>query len=256
MSQLLQVDAGKKNEILATAIEKAMICVLTRRTQDGWQTFKSKLLADPYDGERLLIETPRAHGNGADITFTNGERFGVTFRRGHKKCMFASAIVSQGIGSFEVGEAEIPYIELQWPEMLQELQRRAYYRVSPTGRAVRVRFWAGGVIARANAESDSQSSGVVTGILQDISAGGMRVCTTDVAPDDFTDGEPVGCAFTPKPRGETLILDAVFRHYQPTSGGASIGLQFVGFEATERGRDMLAKLARVVTDYQRRQARD
>ncbi len=252
MEKLIVISDARKDEIILQAIEKLTPCVLTRRRQRGWQLSKSRLVGGNAAEGRLLLSA----GEGSELAdqddFAAGEQVGVTFRRGHKKCLCATTVIGYTI--MDGGGEQLPCVELVWPDGIQELQRRVYYRAEPPGRRIHVRFWPGGIAARADAERDG--CGVMSGVLLDLSAGGMRIKTTDVAPDAFIEGDPVGCAFSPKPRGETLILDGAFRHYQPDDDGVcSIGVQFVGLEATERGRETLAMLARVVTDFQRTRSR-
>ena len=135
----------------------------------------------------------------------------MTFRRGHKKCMFSTTVISgQDL------PAESKQVALAWPQTIQELQRRAYQRAKP-GRRVRVRFWQGGVAARASVEEEGV--GIMDGTLLDLSAGGMRIIVGESQSRFFKDGDSVGCALTAKPRGQTFVLDAVFRHEQSESDG-------------------------------------
>jgi hypothetical protein len=203
---------------------------------------------------RIIVASPAEAGGDSTQTLGAGERIGLSFRRGHKKCMCATTVVGHTLCDTETPGIRAACLELQWPQTLQELQRRVYYRVTPPGKPVLIRLWRGGVVARPNAEQ--QPRGIVTGTMLDLSAGGVRVVSTDVDPEMFTEGESIGCAFTPKARGETFVLDAIFRHFlRDAQGQMSFGLQFVGLEATDRGRKMLSSLARVVTDFQRENAR-
>ena len=254
MEKLVYVEEARKNEIVAAAIEQKMPVVISGRCPAGWRPYKSKFRFGGAVVGRLLLAPPQRTGDEDPRSFVPGERVGVTFRRGHKKCMFSTIVLGQG--PVELGEpgSAVECVELQWPQALQELQRRVYYRAAPPGRRVHVRFWPGGVRKRAEAEHGSR--GVLSGILMDLSAGGMRIMTTEVSADTFVEGDTIGCAFAPKPRGQTLVLDAVFRHLQAEENGAySVGAQFVGLETSERGRKTLAGLATIVTDYQRGQAR-
>lgn len=254
MEKLIYVEESRKNEILVSAIEKEMPCVLTRRSARGWQPCKTHFVA-PADGVgRVLISA----GEDSDLVggpaLAAGERVGVTFRRGHKKCMCATIVLDARVEVASAAGGSATCVELQWPDALQELQRRVYHRATPPGRRVHVRFWAGGVAARADV--DAGNGKVLGGVMLDLSAGGISILTTDVAPDDFAEGDAVGCAFAPKPRGDTLVLDATFRHLErQADGGMAMGLQFVGLETSERGRQMLSLLAGIVTDYQRGHAR-
>lgn len=254
MEKLIYVEEARKNEIIAGAMEREAPCVVTRRRVAGWKPFKSRFLYGDAVVGRLLVAPPSNAPGAEPSKLRPGERVGVTFRRGHKKCMFATIVLAQESLELAEGDTAAECVELQWPEALQELQRRVYYRATPVGRRVHVRFWPGGVSGRAEAEKTDR--GILSGVLQDLSAGGMRILTTDVSADTFAEGDAIGCAFAPRPRADALVLDAIFRHLRPEDEGTcSVGVQFVGLETSERGRNTLADLARLVTDYQRAHAR-
>ncbi|HRX85112.1 MAG TPA: PilZ domain-containing protein [Phycisphaerae bacterium] len=254
MEKLIYVDEARKNEIVVSSIEKEIPCVLTRRSERGWQPYKSHFVAAPGEVGRMFISADEGSTLGDAPALVSGERVGLTFRRGHKKCMCATMVLDPALDVPAAGQRLMKCVELQWPDALQELQRRVYHRATPPGRRVHVRFWPGGVAARAAVEAGEGK--ILGGMMLDLSAGGISILTTDVAPDSFVEGDAIGCAFAPKPRGEMLVLDATFRHLErQKDGGMALGLQFVGLETSERGRQMLSLLAGVVTDYQRGHAR-
>jgi c-di-GMP-binding flagellar brake protein YcgR len=252
MQGLLCVEESRKNELIAEAIDRQTLCVISARHADGWWTGKSRFVAGPSVVGRMLIELPPEATAGDILAFSPGEKLGISFRKGPKKGMFSTVVLGRERIADEEAGAPVGGIEGQWPDALQEFQRRVYYRAVPPGRRIPVRLWPGGVAARKDVESAGQ--GVWSGTLWDLSAGGLRVLTDKVAGETFIEGERVGCSFTPRPRGETFVLDCLFRHQQAEHEGVtSVGLQFVGLEATEEGRLTLAKLARVVTEFQRGQ---
>jgi hypothetical protein len=61
----------------------------------------------------------------------------------------------------------------------------------------------------------------------------------------------VGVRFTPMPYETPLMFTAQVRNVLPTAGrdGLCLGLQIVGLEASEEGREVLARLAAVVDRY-------
>ena len=248
MKPLLAVDTQKKNDILAHAIDRGQFCVVTSREDGAWRSAKTKFVKAEDAPDRLFIEAVDAGGDHA-LSYLSGELVGVNFRRGHRKCLFATTVL--GTTSIEgADESLVNVVELDWPESMQEMQRRAFQRAVPTGHHVSVRFWEGGIAGRKEAEHESR--GIRTGTLVDLSAGGMRILSADVAPDTFEDGDTIGFSFRPKSRGETIVIDGVFRHLQLTVDGlASIGIQFIGLECTPEGRDLLAVLADVVAEYNR-----
>ena len=254
MEKLINIDEARKNDIVAASIEKQMPCVLTRRTTQGWCPSKSHFLASPDTVGRLFLSAASGTGLHGCAPLVPGERVGLTFRRGHKKCMCATIVLDSNTDVANGDGERVPCVELQWPEALQELQRRVYHRATPPGRRIHVRFWPGGVAGRTAAESLEQ--GICSGVMLDLSAGGISILAVDVAPDTFVVGDTLGCAFCPKPRGETLVLDATFRHLdRQADGSMAVGLQFVGLETTDHGRHMLSCLAGIVTEYQRGHAR-
>ncbi len=243
MEKLLRIEEAKKNEIVLAAIEKEMPCVISRRNDVGWQVCKSHLISGDTCVGRLRLAFPHMCQGEAAPEFACGDQVGVTFRRGHKKCMFSTKVI-------EVDESDGGQIVMEWPDAVQEMQRRVYQRAAPVGRRVHVRFWIGGVAARAQVEESGP--GIMTGVLKDLSAGGMRITVSGIDVGMFAEGESIGCAFTPKPRGETIVIDSVFRHVQMEDDGTvSVGVQFVGLETTLAGRNQLADIARVVSDFQR-----
>ncbi len=248
MKPLLPVDTQKKNDILNHAIDRSQYCVITSREDGSWNSAKTKFVKAEDAPDRLFIEAVDA-GSDHALSYLSGELVGVNFRRGHRKCLFATTVL--GTTSIEDADGSlVNVVELYWPDTMQEMQRRAFQRAVPTGQHVSVRFWEGGIASRA--EGERQSNGIHTGTLVDLSAGGMRILTTDIAPDTFEKGDTIGFSFRPKSRGETIAIDGVFRHLQITADGlASIGIQFIGLECSAEGRHMLAVLADVVAEYHR-----
>lgn len=248
MKPLLPVDEKKKNDILEHAASRNQFCVVTNRSEGAWESVKTKFVHDKDSPNRMFFEAVDAGSNRA-LSYLSGELVGVTFRRGHRKCLFSTTVI--GTTSIEQEDGTlVSAVELEWPSALHELQRRAYQRAVPVGRHVSVRFWEGGVCNRRQAEHEG--SGIMNGTLVDLSAGGMRILSMDVAPDTLEEGDVIGLSFRPQSRGETIVIEGVFRHFQLTSDGlASIGIQFIGLECSEHGRDLLATLAGVVSEYHR-----
>ncbi|GJM24266.1 MAG: hypothetical protein DHS20C16_06810 [Phycisphaerae bacterium] len=248
MKPLLPVDEQKKNDILAHAASRNQFCVVTNRSEGSWGSVKTKFIEAVDSPDRMFIEAVDA-GSDRALTYLCGELVGVTFRRGHRKCLFSTIVLGTTSVEQEDGQL-VNVVELEWPSALHELQRRAYQRAVPVGRHVSVRFWEGGVSNRREAEH--QGGGILNGTLVDLSAGGMRILSMDVAPDTFEEGDVIGFSFRPTSRGETIVIEGVYRHFQMTSDGlASIGIQFIGLECSDHGRDLLATLAGVVSEYHR-----
>jgi hypothetical protein len=116
--------------------------------------------------------------------------------------------------------------------------------------------------------TDERTHAYSEGCLMDISAGGAQVIVpcrdarSCVSPasgqggaaagaSDFRKGQFLGVRFTPMPYETPLMFDVQVRNVLPTADHTSLclGLQIVGLEASEEGRQVLGRLAKVVECY-------
>ncbi len=250
MNQLLNDEAAdRRSSLLREAVRRGTHAVVSHHGPGGWRTLRTKF--GGYDQRRRsLVLSPLIPEAGTEpVELAPGEILGVTFRHGHKKCMFSTAL--QRFADHETGGSLTRAAAwLNWPDHLQKLQRRVYYRVPPpTGCTIPV-----SVRVRPPADQAETSTVEVSGIVEDISAGGMRIRTE--SPDLLSEGACVQIRFAPQHERETFDLQAVCRH---TSGAAdgepTVGLQFIGLEASAKGQEMLIRLARVVTEFHRSRSR-
>ncbi|MCH7807787.1 MAG: PilZ domain-containing protein [Planctomycetes bacterium] len=238
-------------QALTDALRRRDRAVVTLHHEDGWRTHKATFLFGSRPAGRIGLRLAvTAQDNMTDLP-QPGETLGVTFRAGHKKCMFASTMQS---AQWDDGTADRPagiLVTVLWPDHLQQLQRRAYERAAPpSGTIIPVRFW------RENQESNSTGgrAGMRHGQLEDLSAGGMCIVTTDVAEGELE--RYYRCVFTPKPGGPAVIIDARLRYRETADQGrVRLGFHFVGLETTAEGRRLLTRIARIVARFQRTRSR-
>ena len=244
MSVTQTIVKGQLDQILEDSIGQQRRLVLTQHSPQGWRTFPSRFLSGSASSQALRVAAPTPGSSSAQPP-APGETLGVTFRLGHKKCMFGATVESFQ-HSAEEGE-----VTLRWPNHLQQLQRRVYERAKPPSDAViAVRFWR----EETASSSAAQARRVRHGQLEDISVGGMRIKAAQT--DEIELGATYRCAFAPRPGKPSLVLDALIRHRQAMDyGRASIGFQFVGLETTVDGQQLLNRLARTVSQFQRARAR-
>ena len=223
---------------LEDAIEDRRRLVLTYLTPTGWTTYQSKFYGGSSSAGRLLIKSTMERVVSESVVPKLGDIVGVTFRVGHRKCMF-SAVVE----SVEQGQDNVLF-GVQWPDQLKQMQRRAYERAKPpNGAVVAVRLW--NEIGSSGATRD-----VRHGQVEDMSAGGMRIRVADTC--EFKMGATYRCVFTPRHGKPSIIADVIVRHRESVDQGrASIGLQFIGLETSAEGRRALDRLARTVAQFQR-----
>ena len=218
------------DQILETVIDERCRLVLTHNSPRGWRTFKASFASGSLGSQSVRLEVLTPSDTSESALPRLGDTLGVTFRVGHKKCMFAASVESID------WRADHGFVGLRWPDHLKQLQRRAFQRAKPPRNAsIAVRVWREAEPFGAHSEARD----VRHGELEDLSAGGMRVKVANA--DDFELESICRCVFTPRPGKPSVIVDAVVRHREAAEHGrASIGFQFVGLETTPEGRRVLA----------------
>ena len=88
-------------------------------------------------------------------------------------------------------------------------------------------------------------------MLSPASLGPRKRATATGGASDFHKGQFLGVRFTPMPYEMPLLFNAQVRSVLPTAdhAGLCLGLQIVGLEASEEGRQVLNRLAKVVECY-------
>jgi len=229
-----------RNALLLEALSDHRRATLTHRTSNGWRTHKATLVSGSHvTGSlvaRVLDATEDVNPESLDI----GQNWGVTFRDGHKKCMFSTVL--QSVARHPDGLL----VTLHWPEELQRLQRRAYERATPPrGTVVAVRFFR----EEPPGAARNVEHNVKHGQLEDLSAGGMRLRVAD-SQDVELDTE-YRCIFAPRPGSRALVIDATLKHREAADRGrASLGFQFLGLEITPEGRTSLDRIVQMVSQFQ------
>ncbi len=205
---------------------------LTFERESGWVATRSSFLwFDEAEGT-LAVRYPDPPAAGGPIEASIGETIGVSFRRGHKKCVFSAVVVGRE------QDAGGPRLLLRPATPLAEYQRRSFMRAAiPPERNVDVALFA---------PPDSAAEATCRGRLRDISAGGMQMELSEKPPGSLRVGQlariEIGLESAP------LYVDGVLRHAtaHPT-GRIGLGFQFVGLEATPHGQAVLARLAQIVS---------
>lgn len=236
----------RRDAILQQVIARGTRVTVTERGESGWRMHTGTFVSEA-GGESLiwveLADDPREPGGVSGAGLAPGREIGLTFRRGHKKCICCCTIerCESGGGVTRIG--------LRRPRQVQELQRRVFERTEPSKDCpIEVEL-------RALPCGTSTTTGaVIRGSLIDISAGGIRVRTS--AAGKIEVGAGYLCSLRSDAARMALTVEAVLRHAEaPVDGAASLGLQFIGLEASTQGYEKLLGLARFVKSLQRRTAR-
>ena len=231
----------QRDDILIDAVDRSTPISLTHRSESGWVSYASRFLEVSEPGGLIAISAPVPRRAYLATPRPHGEVLGVSFRKGHKKCIFSSRLDPP------TSNDQRSTFTLSWPTELQQVRRRAYERaLPPPGPPIAVRFWC---VAGPLGESQ-EGRRVRYGELEDLSAGGMRVLISDT--DGLDSRGTFRCLIAVDPHGAPIVLEAVLRHQESAAGGrTSLGLGFMGLDATEEGRVVLSQLARIVSQFQR-----
>jgi hypothetical protein len=241
------LDAAGQSKVLEWAQAKQIALTVSVLPGAQWNHLRSQLLR--FDsGESLLqivYPVPADHQTPPEIVA--GQELGVSFRRGHKKCIFVSPVVMRQVDATAQGQA-VETLILRAPRAVREMQRRLYQRViiSPD-RMIPAKLWQGGA-----PRTDEACWPLCAGRVGNISLGGLLI---DVRVDQnprLTVGEVAGVEITTRPSKPPLVAQAQYRHcvlLSPERLG--LGLQFIGFEQDTPGRATLSEVADFVRELRR-----
>lgn len=249
MNRPFQINPNRKAQLLREAASRRLVASVTCKMSDGWATLKTRFLALEDDRHELIIEYPSSPGRVAP-EIVGGQSIGVSFRRGHKKCVFNAMVLERCHYSFSKVKG-VPALRLQWPEEMCELQRRLYYRaVIPEGTTIPVDLWRGDAKGVRPPESE-----ILRGIMLDLSAGGISIALPFGAFPRLEEDKVATCSF-PVDKGEppATIVGRV-RYWDETDAHhLRVGLHFVNLDSSPNQRETLERVVRLAIRFQRAHA--
>ena len=247
MAGLMRLDDTQRDLRLKAAVEKCIPMTLTAKIDGQWRNHKARFISH-HDRHILIEPAPkREEDAGNSLEATPGMHLGVSFKFGNHKYVFSTTVIELQEMYLAQGNTEVATIT--WPETLELMQRRNFYRAAiPSHHRPVATCWLGGLEESAAA---SEASSTFHAQVADLSVGGVRLeCQVGDAPE-MRVGQTVGMrvAFANQP--QALMLEATFRHAEPLGSQIELGLQFIGLEHSDAGRQTLGHLSRVVSYYQR-----
>ena len=226
MSESQVLHTGANSPALEWAAEHKPDITISRATEDGWEHLRARFMALDSQNGVLKITYPLSSSSGPPPEIAIGEELGVSFRRGHKKCLFVSPVAMRCREPDGQGEAAESLV-LRTPKEVRELQRRVYQRqVIPQESFIAVKIWEGGIPLEG-----AVAWPLCSGRVVNVSVGGILV---DVRVDQnprLCAGDVVGIEITTRPGSPAICADGQYRHCV-MSGEQRLGLgfQFVGLE--------------------------
>ncbi|MFQ5500955.1 MAG: PilZ domain-containing protein [Phycisphaerae bacterium] len=247
MNQAIGVKPVNHHSLLEWAAEKRADLVVSHAVDGGWVNLRSRFIRFDQDQNVIEITYPQAGEHQAPPEIVVGQNLGISFRRGHKKCLFVSGVAMR---REEVDSSGLRFhtLVLRVPEEIRSLQRRAFQRVMiPPNDFIAVKLWEGGV-----PEQDSVAWPLCSGRVANISVGGVLV-------DIRTDQNPrlrvsdiVGVEITARPGAQPISIDGQYRHcVQEGEGRLGLGFQFLALEHSIPGRSTIMEVAEFVRSLRR-----
>ncbi len=280
MSEIVMLQGPESLSVLQMVVQSQTPAIMSYLSKDKWHV--AKVVMKDLRADRLYIENCHTAGKPHPINIRLEQPVGVNFKHAYGKFVFDTTVVGlEPSADPEAGGT----IVLAAPQRIGVVQRRSYFRVNvPASLRVNVVLWH----RTGNRTSEDRAHAYCEGRLMDISAGGAQVVvplkhgaggvpagrdtgsgspTPHAAPveaspvvgmaqsvpgmADFRKGQFLGVRFTPMPYEVPLMFNAQIRNVLPTAdhAGLCLGLQIVGLEASEDGRQTLSRLAKVVERY-------
>lgn len=225
--------------ILLWAAQRQVQLAVTVLKDGSWRLLRSYLSRfDPASGV-LQIAFPIFLDAQPPPEIMIGDELGVSFRRGHKKCVFVAKVLLRQLENLPEGK-QVDSLLVRSPKRIRDIQRRCYQRVIvPDGHFVPVRLWMGGL------PDDGQPSWpICSGRLANVSLGGTLADIRAEHNPRLSIGDVVGVEITHAPNQPPLTADAQYRHCVTLGPGRmGLGLQFLGLEHDRPGRSDIGVLA-------------
>lgn len=248
MKRMTIANPAEIGALLSEAAQRRTHTALTYPSGTGWATGKGLLIESEAGGRTFQIQ-PLPEPEEPAPVFSPGQYVGVALRRGHRKCLFCSSVVR---GSGSGGRS---CVVLGWPDHVQVLQRRMYYRMEvPADREV-----VAALVPRRHERFEerllSEAEATVARVLN-VSVGGCAVVVEGPPPAGWVLGGTFWCRLRDGDR-KLPVLEANWRHITAGEGGQVIvGFQFVGLEFAGAGSRAMRELVQLVGELARRAGRE
>jgi len=263
MSEIVMLQGPESQTVLQMVVRSQGPAIMSYLSKDKWHV--AKVVMKNLQGDKLYVENCHVSGKPHPINIRIDQPVGMNFKHAYGKFVFDTTVVSlEPSCDPESGGT----IVLAVPQGVGVIQRRSYFRVNvPKSLRVNTILWH----RTGNRAADERTHAYCEGYLTDISAGGAQVIVplkhgagpalpgvprstpagTGAGESDFHKGQFLGVRFTPMPYETPLMFNAQVRNVLPTADHTSLclGLQIVGLEASEEGRQVLSRLAKVVECY-------
>lgn len=247
MTKAQALNTAQISEILKKAFSTSITCVMSHLTKGKWHRIEVGI--NSVNAKSIMLEPLETPTANADIQID--QPVGMTFEIDFIKYLFESTIIG-----FEpaINEAAAGRIMIKKPIKIEQMQRRSYTRVPvPDEMNVSTLFWHRGYTDNS---TDVPIENYWQGKMMDLSAGGTQITVTKKQFKNFRMGQFIGMQFTPLPFEKPVLVEGQIKHIAVIADDSemiSLGIEFLGLEASTDGRDKLDKIVETIGVYQKDQ---
>jgi len=247
MSNAQALNTKEISDVVENAIDNGTTCVMSHLTKGKWHRVEVKIHS--ISQKALMLELLKAPGASAEIQID--QPIGMAFEIDFTKYLFESVVVG-----FEnaVNDAKTGRIMVKKPKNIEKMQRRSYKRVPvPEEMKVNTLFWHRGYNDNS---TDVPLESYWQGRMMNLSAGGAQITVTKEQFENFKQDQFIGMQFTPLPFEKPVLVEGQIKHIAATTDDSemiSLGIEFLGLEASTDGRDKLEKIVETIGVYQKEQ---
>ena len=238
MSRGETLKSDQIHDFLLTAVQEKADVVVSFTRQGKWRLFNTQI--DTFDDEKIVLAENKDIKN-----LKTNQPVGICIEIGHFKYLFEATI--QGVEETSKGVQ----VQLEIPDKVECMQRRVYGRQPvPSNLRVKTLFWHRGYLDETNEEPPEQ---YWQGRLLNLSASGAQIAVDLDMKDCFCVGQLVGVQFTPMSYQRPLLLESHVRYLidQPEQHQFLVGVEFLGLESGHEGRQVLHRLIKVISEYEK-----
>jgi len=241
MSQAELLTTQERELFLRQAVSEGLCGTLSSLHQGRWNVIEVLVAAVDPAGLHLKVMSEKTER----IDLKKNHPVGVCLQKDHHKYIFESCISQDAT----IGRAAELLLEM--PEKIEKMKRRAYERQPiPAGLNVKALFWHRGYM---HGDRQAPQEDYWQGRLENLSAGGAMIRMEPEHRESFSTGQLVGVQFTPMSYQKPLLLEGHVRHLKTPQEeeGLTVGVEFLGLEASSDGHTMLHRLLDVIAAYEK-----
>lgn len=234
------ITSSQAIKILSEAVKLGLNAKICRMSHGKWIQCTLKLVA--LNPDALVCDLPDEPQTKIGELKTD-QPVGMSFQLEFQKYIFDCTVASTPTTPSSC------QICLTLPDRIEKMPRRAYQRQPvPASLNVNVLFWHRGY---ADDSSETPEENYWQGKLLNLSAGGAGVVIPLELAQNFRPCQLVGLQFTPMSYQKPVLLEGQLVHIQPDPDKdlLQLGIEFLGLEVTDDGRNILHRLMDIVNDY-------